>query len=564
MLANNQLNSDMRKNVQGQVDVRAISGTHVVFLAMNMKEQDARKLMGFAVHRTDLIENETIWLRGNKTFASIRPPTGFEDASSHEHPFQSFQWADYTAKPGYRYRYRVIPMYGAPGSLTEGDATSVTIETEPLEGSTHEVHFNRGAIASQAFTKRFPGLTLDEAGAPAYAWLARDLLPALLDFIAKAKNGTFGLRAAIYEMKWPAVLEAFKAASDAVADVKIIYHAVDDETGPDNEIKINEAGIGNLCIPRRNAKLMHNKFIVLTKSGRPVSVWTGSTNLSRNALHGQLNVGHAIHDRDIASAFMDYWTALAHDPDSDTLKDWAEAQNIIPPADESGPFTPVFSPHRGRAVFDWWIRQASAAGKPLFMTFPFGIVKDFRPVFDKNDGVLRFALLDKYVNGGNAASRAAAIADIERIRRFPNIGMALGNRIFVDWVDGWHREGNPIGTNVNWVHTKFMLVDPLGPAPVTLTGSANWSEPSADTNDENLLVIRGDERVADIYFGEFMRIFAHHRFRESVKRHIDQQGTAAFSSWKPQDLFEDWRKWVPQHFSAGSEYDIKRRYFAGI
>ena len=69
-------------------------------------------------------------------------------------------------------------------------------------------------------------------------------------------------------------------------------------------------------------------------------------------------------------------------------------------------------------MFDWWIALASAP-KPLFMTFPFGIVADFRPVFDKDDGVLRFALLDKYVNGGTAASRAAAIADIERIRRLP-------------------------------------------------------------------------------------------------------------------------------------------------
>jgi len=107
-----------------------------------------------------------------------------------------------------------------------------------------------------------------------------------------------------------------------------------------------------------------------------------------------------------------------------------------------------------------------------------------------------------------------------------------------------------------------MLVDPLGNGPGVLSGSANWSEPSVDTNDENLVAIRGDKRLADIYFGEFMRIFAHHRFRESVKRHIEEHGTAAFNTWKPQDLFVDWRKWVPQHFRPGSEHDVKRRYFA--
>jgi phosphatidylserine/phosphatidylglycerophosphate/cardiolipin synthase-like enzyme len=552
----------MRKTVSGLVTVRAVSGTSVVFLAFNMKKADANGLMGFAIHRTDLTEDETGWLRGNKTFASIRPSTGIEDANSHQHPFQAFQWADYAALPSRRYRYRVIPMYGTAGALTEKPETTVTIETEPLHGDTHDVHFNRGAIASQAFARRFPGLTLDQAGAPAYAWLARDLLPGLLDFIARAEDDRYSLHVAIYEMGWPAVLEALKAAHQRGANVEIVYHAKDDDTGETNERQIDDAQIRGLCSPRVNAKLMHNKFLVLSRNDKPVSVWLGSTNWSRNALHGQLNVGHAIHDTDLAKGFLGYWTKLKSDPESDELKDWGEENNPLPPETEDEAFTPVFSPHRGRAVWDWWLELARTQGKPLFMTFPFGIVKDFRPIFDQNDGVLRFALLDKYVNGGNKESRKAAIAEIERTRRHPNIGMALGNRIFVDWIDGWMQEPSAIGVNVNWVHTKFMLIDPLGTKPVTLTGSANWSEPSVNDNDEHLVVIRGDKRVADIYFGEFMRIFAHHRFRESVARHIEKFGSAAFDTWKPQDLFEDWRKWVSQHYDAGSEHDIKRRYFA--
>lgn len=559
----------MRRTASRLVSVRAISGTYVIFLAFDMKEADTKGLMGFAIQRTDLVENETIWLRGNKTFPSIRASTGIEDASSHEHPFQAFQWADYTAKPGYKYRYRIIPMFGRPGALTEKAATTVNIGTEPLAGANkHEVHFNRGAIASQAFVRRFPGKTLDQAGAPAYEWLGRDLVPALLDFIAKAKDSTYSLRAAIYELHlpeqrpWPDVLAAFRAARQAGADVQIIYHGANDDTGQTNTQAITDAQIKGISFPRTNAKLMHNKFIVLSRNGKPVSVLTGSTNISRNALYGQLNFGHVIHDAALAKHFLGYWNELKGDPVANDIKDWAEAENALPPADTSKALTPIFSPHRGRAVFDWWIELANEP-KPLFMTFPFGIVKDFRPVYDKNDGVLRFAMLDKYVNGGNAASRAAAIADIERIRRLPNIGMALGNNIFVDWIDGWHQEGSGIGVNVNWIHTKFMLIDPLGKKPVTLTGSANFSEASVNVNDENMLLIRGDTRVADIYFGEFMRVFAHHRFRESVKRHIAEFGTAARDSWKPQDLFEDWTKWAPTHFRKGSEHDIKRRYFVG-
>jgi hypothetical protein len=41
----------MREKATGFVNVRAISGTHVVFLALNMKESDAQGLMGFAIQR---------------------------------------------------------------------------------------------------------------------------------------------------------------------------------------------------------------------------------------------------------------------------------------------------------------------------------------------------------------------------------------------------------------------------------------------------------------------------------------------------------------------------------
>ncbi len=552
----------MRRTSNGpMVRVRAIAGTYVVFLAFDMAEADTHDLMGFGIQRTRLSDNETIWLRGNKRFPGITGPTGFDDADSHTHPFQMFQWADYSAEPDYRYRYRVIPLTGQPGALVDGPSTSVTISTETLAGTAHDVHWNRGAIASQAFVRRFPNMTLTEAGDPAYTWLARDLLPGLLAFIARATDATWSLHAAVYELRWPAVLAAFRQAHLRDADVNIIYHAKADDTGDDNRAEIDAANVKGLTIPRANVELMHNKFIVLSQNGVPVSVWTGSTNFSRNALYGQLNVGHAIHDPVVAQRYKDYWDALEDDPDDETLKDRVEALNPTPVGIGSDRITPLFSPRHGRSLFDWWISQAMRK-KPLFMTFPFGIVKDFRPVYDRNDDTLRFALLDKYVNGGTPASRAAAIADIERIRRFKNVGMALGERIFVDWIDGWRKEHEGIGLHVDWIHTKFMLIDPLGPSPTTLSGSANWSEASVNKNDENMLVVRRDRRVADIYFGEFMRLFAHHRFREAVKRWLDDGGPSE-EFWRPRDLFVDPNDWVPKHFQPGSEHDITRRYFAG-
>jgi phosphatidylserine/phosphatidylglycerophosphate/cardiolipin synthase-like enzyme len=66
----------------------------------------------------------------------------------------------------------------------------------------------------------------------------------------------------------------------------------------------------------------------------------------------------------------------------------------------------------------------------------------------------------------------------------------------------------------NIPHTKFMVIDPLGDDPIVVTGSANFSESSTTGNDENMLFIRGNSRVADIYLGEYMRLWNHYAFRE--------------------------------------------------
>ena len=98
-------------------------------------------------------------------------------------------------------------------------------------------------------------------------------------------------------------------------------------------------------------------------------------------------------------------------------------------------------PHSGRTPFDWLISIANTAKAGLFMTFPFGIVKDFRAdVYDKNDDILRYAMLEMYVNGGNKKSRQEAKDDTIRIRRFPNAGIALGSYIKVPTIDGWIKE----------------------------------------------------------------------------------------------------------------------------
>lgn len=554
----------MRVQVKRILKVRAISGTYVVFLAFDLAESDAKGLMGFAIRRTDVARQETEFLRGIKTFESTRPADGIDEVRSLEHPFQAFQWADYAVKPGQEYEYEVMAMYGKPENLVARYQVRVKIKTEEVDDGRHAVHFNRGAIASQEYTRRFQGLPPSQVGEPAYAWLGRDLVPGLMSFIERAKDSSYELHVAIYEIGIKKPLEALAAAKARGVKVHIVYHAKEgDDQTQKNIDELTGAGLIDDAVGRVNVNLMHNKFIVLSRDGKPLAVWTGSTNWSVNAFYGQLNVGHAVTDARTAKAFLGYWKALESDIAIQDMRAWMDSNNQVPPDEPLRAIEPMFSPRSGKSMMTWWTELANT-GQPLFMTFPFGMAKEFQAVYDQNDGVLRFALLDKFGNGGAAAAAEAALT---LIRKLPNVGLSVaprGKGTLVHRFDGWQKEVFAIGVNVNWIHTKFMLVDPLGPAPTTMTGSANWSTNSVSANDENMLAIFGDTRVADIYFGEFMRMFGHHRFRESVAWHFEAKGADSKEPWKPNNLFSDWRKWVPEHFRPGGEKDIKRRYFAGV
>ena len=116
-------------------------------------------------------------------------------------------------------------------------------------------------------------------------------------------------------------------------------------------------------------------------------------------------------------------------------------------------------------------------------------------------------------------ARDAEEAAIDQLRFQEENLFAIGSRLTQDRFDRWVAESDSgLNSNVKYIHNKFMLIDPLSSSPVVVAGSANFSEASSDTNDENMLVIRDNTRVADIYLGEFMRLYSHHAFREFLER----------------------------------------------
>ncbi|MBI3866033.1 MAG: hypothetical protein HY290_29500 [Planctomycetia bacterium] len=567
----------MREIKSGPVlAVRAIGGLHVVTVAWDfvVGQSDKREgLLGFAIERTEFkngAEVERYFLRGIKRFkdkdAGVAPGTPLPTS---EHPIQSFQWGDYTVKPATTYRYKVIPVYGTPKllELEEKSATTVEIDTEAEQGGKggaakirHDIYFNRGAAGSQAYARKFGKTRPDEKEpmSDQMAWLSRGLFEALIAFIGRAAGKDaedYKLRAILYEFRYLPVGEAFFAAHDAGADVAIRYEAKSYKA--DNEAMIADARIKRLCKPQKSRTgIRHNKFIVLIHKDKPVAVWTGSTNISAGGIFGHSNVGHAIWDNDIAQWYLDYWERLA-DPDV-TRGPLVDANLEVEPTPgpkslpPKGRILTLFSPRDDKntvETLNWYSDLMNAADKIVCMTYAFNLDPMFLKVLKRKNDTLHYAVFDKSLD-----------IDVEKqIDEVQNTVIAVGAKLKKGDMANFIGE-KLTGFNRNkYIHDKFMLVDPLGDDPIVVTGSANFSKASQVANDENMVVIRGNKRVADIYFGEFMRIFDHLYSRYIVGKMKEKEIHDPDAGY----LKERAADWVPQHFKKGGRKDLRRRYFMG-
>jgi hypothetical protein len=201
----------------------AIAGTHVVLLGWDYPAASIRKdeVLGFAIERTRHSDGEVIWLPGMKTFEAVDPtPAPGVPVSSYKNPLQTFQWSDYTVDEVHEYTYRIVPRCGTPTALKDGADVKLEVKTEGTQVGEHAVFFNRGAVASQEYARRFQNRTPDEVGQAAFDWLSRGLIEGLEAYIKQADDGD-ELYGAFFEFKNKEIYTALLEASDRGATVKV-------------------------------------------------------------------------------------------------------------------------------------------------------------------------------------------------------------------------------------------------------------------------------------------------------------------------------------------------------
>ncbi|MBG9390608.1 phospholipase D-like domain-containing protein [Caenimonas aquaedulcis] len=507
----------------GGLKVFAVSGTYVVLLGFHLDKAACAGLLGFSIHRVDHTENEAYYLEGMKCFAATDPQLASgSQYSTRDHPVQSFQWADYTAKPGHDYTYTVTALKGSPEHLTPHATTAVSLRTESPEDGDHDIYFNRGVAVSQAYARRFGNRPPDKVpNRQAFIWLSRGLNEALEEFVSSCEAGRHSLRIAAYEFNYAPFLQLLRATHKRGVDIKIVYDARSDNPGATNIQAVEDNGLKQICKQRTAGAsyISHNKFIVKLEHDEPVEVWTGGTNFSENGIFGHSNVAHVVQDKDIAGAYLAYWTALHKDPEMAAIKDKAETESPSITGKPPKGTSVIFSPRTNLEMLDWYADLAANAKDGLFMTFAFGMNDRFKDSYENGTAPFRLALFESLIRAmKEGPEKQAELAKMQALRNMPQNTFAVGAFIQTNALDGWVKERlSGLSKNVRYIHNKFMLVDPLGSDPVVVAGSANFSVSSTTENDENMLIVRGNTRVADIYLGEFMRLYTHHAFRESLQ-----------------------------------------------
>ena len=88
------------------------------------------------------------------------------------------------------------------------------------------------------------------------------------------------------------------------------------------------------------------------------------------------------------------------------------------------------------------------------------------------------------------------------------------------------------------IHDKIVVIDAYTDHPVVITGSHNMGYKASYSNDENMLIMSGDRKLAEAYSVHIMDIYDHYRWRYILQTTPDIKD--AFHGLKTTDKWQDY------------------------
>jgi phosphatidylserine/phosphatidylglycerophosphate/cardiolipin synthase-like enzyme len=466
-----------------------------------------------------------------------------------------------------------VTYTGNPIPLTYiGAAVRTNIITSTSEFGDVNAAFTNGMLSGQwlkhameqaAKVFSVKGITdeINDAKSDIRAYLTGDVLGFLKRLVQRAHDKGGEVHLALYELADKELMDFLFANKDRI-DLILSNTSADRKTGvwdTENQPVRDRYHQGGVKIQDRlfnNSHIGHNKFAVYSDAqGVASAVLLGSTNWTATGLCGQSNNAMIIENKDVAKAYLAYWTRLSQDP--------------IPPPNPPGSAgkavqvqgqplrtankTPVKTSLQGPAPATLWFSPNTKQVTRNIKTAPPDLADLFDAIAKAKQAVFflaflpsragLYSIIDQAVTAGKKNAKLLVVGAISDPTAMPNYQAKTdadgeegdetpeqkaarspyvydaGHTHIVrassltsnDVVGDFEAEILKVGVAI--VHDKIVVIDPMSDDCVVATGSHNLGYKASYENDENLVIIRGNKALAQAYTSHVYDVYDHYRFR---------------------------------------------------
>lgn len=548
-------------------DALAIANNDVVQVVWRY-DQPIKGCLGFEVSRQEG------GVKPDGTWVALPAWVGFKGEknpawtarTTTEWPIQKFEWKDLTATRGKSYGYRIVPMTGEPGHLQpQRDHplyTKTTATLTPKRGS-FSTYFNRGILSTQFVSHQIPS---GPSGAPNYRTLkdridqpddplrkalAGQIIEGVESLLHRAETEGGACYGALYELDDPELMKRLLNLGSDKLHLILSNTGADDATNHSAREALHDAGLDVTDRFLPSGHIGHNKFVVYVGANdAPKAVLLGSTNWTDTGLCAQSNNALVVESSDLARAYRAYWGRLKADDKQGPDLRKADGQPGVRTAIDGAKSTVWFSPNTPKArvrprkgqtkkpeatppdLMEVFALMQGAKRAILFLVFQPGM-----PSIVEQAAEIGKAKPHLFIRGAATDPKAVGSFDailIHRAGQDPDRVVAAS--AINDQFAFWQKELLKSGPKAHAiVHSKIVVIDPMTPDCVLVTGSHNLGYQASYNNDENLLIVRGHQELARAYAVNVMDVYDHYRFRYIV----NQKKAKAFSGL---DTTDGWQK----------------------
>ncbi|PWT77619.1 MAG: hypothetical protein C5B58_16495 [Acidobacteria bacterium] len=544
--------------------------------------------MGFTIYRIDDEGKETPL----PSHAVFKGGTIRRGQTTKKYPVQKFYWKDPYARlvaentGNRKFRYKVVPLEGKPHALSPmrdlAFLVSNEVEISPAVSKEMNAFFNRGLISTQHVSDALEGKPskekllpqIDDPKSQLRADLSGDMVEALTEFVDRAKSsGT--IYAALYELGDEELIQKLEGlgnrlkivlSNSVVTNPDTKKKSDGNQDARDRLAKTTGKNLWNRMMPPNH--IGHNKFLVYSNKSGPQAVLFGSTNWTPTGLCAQTNNTLVIEDPELASRYLDYWNKLV----ADTKASKGVAKTLQGPAlrkwdgisksfkTDGGSIESWFSPNTPKARtkvknekrpadMDALVERINRAkhailflafypGSPCIANWAAQALRKNKNLFVRGCVTNGSAAEGFYYELKGTTQPKKVKGQKTPIKEDPRVIAAEAlSRVIPE---GWKREILQAGFAI--IHDKVLVVDPFADNCVVVTGSHNLGHKASFDNDENLVIIEGNKRLAVAYATHILDVYDHFSWRYMVNR-LGTKGA-------DQSLKSEPNEWLSKYYDA--------------